>query len=463
LNKIKKMNPASNEITAKQGENQNLSTLFPIEGKKVELNFEGEQISSDGGLLLLKEVEKQVGIISALSMCITDERDKRHVQHTLNQMLAQRIFQIMAGYEDANDCNPLKDDPIFKLCADKLPETQSDLASQPTMSRFENSVTRTDLYRIGECFANSFIRSYVHEPEVIILDCDDTNTDVHGHQQLSLFNDYYGEYCFMPLHIYEGLSGKLITTILKPGRRSKGIDVFGILYRVIRYIRRYWKRVRIIVRGDSHFCSVDMMDWAAEQEKVNFITGLTANQKLNQLSETTLKSAQKMWESTKKPVKIYHTFSYKAGSWKTEQRVIVKVEVNANGTNIRYIVTDLWKYRTKELYEKGYCGRGRMELCIKEHKTYLHSDRSSCNRFESNQFRLFMHSAAYILLHTLKNEVLKGTEFCRASIKTIQLKLIKVAAHVKELKTKIKIEMPRTTAEKEILEKCFAMFEIIRC
>lgn len=436
--------------------------LFPIKGKKVILSYTGEEISSDGGLLLLKETEKRIGLIDSLCNCITDNRNQSYIMHTLHSLMTQRVYQIAAGYEDANDCDSLRSDSIFKICADKLPGNNEDLSSQPTMSRFENSITRTNLYKIAECFGQAFVKSYDKEPPVIIIDCDDTNHNTYGGQQLTIFNNYYGEYCYMPLHIYEGLSGKLITTILKPGRRSKSVDVFSILKRVIEFLRQHWKNTRIILRGDSHFCSSDFMDWAKKQYKVNFITGLTGNQVLNRLSEKTVKSAEASYQASGCPQKIYHSFSYKAASWQNYQRAIVKVEVNDKGTNIRYIVTDLQEFRATKLYELGYCARGKMELLIKEHKTYLKSERSSCHRFEANQFRLFLHSAAYVLMHSLQKEVLRGTKYYNSTMKTLQLKLIKVAAKVKELKTKIIIECPRCYPDRYVHVKCFEIFELLR-
>jgi hypothetical protein len=442
---------------------QEFLTLSSIQEKKVELSISGQEVSSDGGLLLLKEVENQIGIIKAMSNCITDMRDQRYVEHTLYNTLSQRIYQIAAGYEDANDCDTMRNDSILKMCSNKLPQTDGALASQPTMCRLENSISRSNLYSIAKAIALNFVLSYTTQPELIILDCDDTNHDAHGGQQGILYNDYYGEYCFMPLHIYEGLSGKLITTILKPGRRSKGVDVFNILKRVISFLRIYWKDTIIAVRGDSHFCSQALMDWAEKQRNVHFLTGLSSNSVLKKLSAVTVKSAEDSYKKDKKDVKIYHSFDYKAESWTSQQRVIVKVEVTNLGTNVRYIVTDLRQYRTRTLYEIGYCGRGRMELFIKEHKTYLKSDRTSCNKFEANQFRLFMHSAAYILINALQKNVLVGTQYANSTMKTIQLKIIKVAATVKELKTKIKIELPKTIQAKQVIEKVLGIFEILRC
>jgi len=426
--------------------------LFPIKGRHIELSYSGDRISSDGGLLLLRELDSQLNLLSSASNCIQDARDHRYIDHSIKELLTQRVFQIAAGYEDCNDCNDLREDMIFKICAGRLPQSDNDLASQPTMSRLENTVTRTDLFRLGKCLVDIFISSYSKTPSIIILDCDDTDNDTYGQQELALFNNFYNEHCYMPIHIYEGLSGKLVTTILRPGRRNKQVNIARLLQKLVSYLRMKWPKTKIIVRGDSHFESKDFMDWTGTQSNVGFITGLAGNAKLHELAQITIESAQREFNQYQKPVKRYHSFMYKAGSWENYQRVIVKVEVTSMGTNIRYIVTSLTDFRTRDLYEKGYCSRGSMELRIKDHKLYLKSDRSSCTKFTANQFRLFLHSLAYILIHTLQKEVLKGSEYANATMKTIQLKIIKTAAWVKEMKTKIKIELPQfcTTKTEQI-------------
>lgn len=449
--------------TNKIDNQQTLLNLFSVQEKPIELSYSGEKISSDGGLLLLKEVEKQTNILKDFSACINDQRDQRYIDHTIESLVSQRVFQIASGYEDANDCNTLRSDAVIKLCSDQLPETDLDLSSQPTMSRFENSVRRGELYRIAKMFVMNFINSYESEPPVIIIDPDDTNHTAYGDQLQIEFNNYYGDYVFMPLHIYEGLSGKLITTILKPGRRSKSVNVFAVLKRIIQLLREHWKNTVIIVRGDSHFHCPELTSYSKTDKNIILITGLTGNSSLNKLAGTTIKSAEKKFAATKEPVKMYHTFAYKAGTWEEEERVIVKVEVNSMGTNIRYIATNNWEFRTKQMYEMGYCARGAMELRIKDHKTYLKSDRSSCHKFEANQLRLFLHSVAYVLIHTLQKEVLRGTEFANATMQTIQLKILKTAAKVKELKTKIKIEFPRICPMRDIQTKAFLIFEELRC
>lgn len=465
------MSFSENKITENKSVDQKINEasqmllfdLPSIDNKRVEISFTGHDISSDGGLLLMKEVERKSGIIKSIVSCMVDDRHQGYIQHSYQEIAEQRVYQIIAGYEDANDCNKLRDDTVLKMSVGRSPISGKALASQPTMTRFENAPTVKELYNIAYAFAQQFVRSYQAEPSVIIIDCDDTNSDTHGSQQLSLFNDYYGEYCYMPLHIYEGLSGKLISTILKPGRRSKGANIYGILKRLITFLRNSWKNTVIIVRGDSHFCSKELMDWCADQRNVRFMTGLTGNKALNSRVEEIVKSSEKEYQWYNKPVKRYHSFSYKAQSWKNEQRVIVKIEVTHMGTNIRYIVTDLWEYRTKALYEQGYCGRGRMELNIKDHKTYLNSDRMSCNSFLANQFRLFLHSAAYVLMHNMQQNILKCNNLASVTMKTFRERFIKIATQVRELKTKIVVELPITCPDAQLLEKYLLTIGQLRC
>jgi len=235
--------------------------LAEIGHKKVELDFEGGDLTSDAGALFLREVEKQTGIIKAIAGSIKDKRDQRYVKQELETLIKQRVIQIGCGYEDANDCNALRHDPSMKMAAGREPISGDALASQPTMSRFENALSRKDLVRIGYAFANHFIASYREEPAIVVLDFDDTEDAVHGAQQLSLFNGYYGGYCYEPLHVYEGLSGRLITTILRPGKRTSSREVVAILSRLVPLLRAAWKEAIIFFRGDSHFSAPETLKW----------------------------------------------------------------------------------------------------------------------------------------------------------------------------------------------------------
>ena len=351
-----------------------LFSLSPVSTKPVELSFTAPDLSSQGGLLLLREYEHQRGFIHSLCSHIEDHRRPYLVQHQYEEMLNQRIFQIASGNEDADDCDLLRRDSILKMCCGRTPEG-ADLSSQPTMTRLENKLTTRELYNIGLEFVEQFIASYDKEPEVIILDCDDTNFDTHGEQQGSLFNSYYDEYCYMPLLIFEGISGKMILPMLREGRRNKVTNIKGVLIRLIKLMRDHWKHTRFIVRGDSHFCSHPFMDWAKDKPYVYFITGLTGNSALNKRCEAWVKMGEKQYKNGKIPVKFFRTFTYQAGTWQHAQRVIVKIEVNKMGTNVRQVVTNFEHGSSRFLYEEMYCGRGQIELYIKELKRNVSQNR----------------------------------------------------------------------------------------
>ena len=450
------------ENSKKQSENLLFPELFsfdPIQGKRVEVSFTAPDLSSQGGLLLLGGLDHRIGLIDRLTGCLEDKRCPWLIDHTYDEMLTQRIFQVACGYEDADDCDLLRDDSVLKMCAGKSPDS-SPLSSQPTMTRLENGRSIRELYEMGVCFVEEFIASYDEEPECIILDCDDTSFNAYGEQQGTLFNDYYGEKCYMPLLIFEGISGKMILPMLRTGRRNKSTNIHGILRRLIGMMRRHWKKTRFIVRGDAHFCSKEFMDWVVGKEHVKFVFGLTGNQVLNKRVKPWLDKALKAYSENGEEVRLFRQFTYRAGSWEHAKRVIVKIEVNHRGPNVRFIVTNLEHPNSRFIYESPYCGRGTMELYIKEMKVYLSADRCSCNSFFANQFRLFVHAAAYVLLHTLKETVLKGTCLYNASILTLQQKILSGAVHVRTLKTKIRIEFSDKHPYRNELSLAFQRFSL---
>src|SRR6266478_1893751 len=236
--------------------------LAPVGDKVVDLDFDGGRLSSDAGLVLLKDPDEQLGLTRDLAAVLSDPRDPRRVHFTLHDLLKQRVWQMAAGYEDANDSHTLRHDPIFKLLLDRLPETGAPLASQPTIARFENSVSRTELYRMALVLMDQFISSYDSPPEVIVLDVDDTEDRAHGEQEQIRYDGYYGGYCFMPCHLYEGLSGRLITTILK-AKRFSSAQMLAVLKRVVKRLRHAWPDTWFIFRGDSHFAYPEVMAWIA--------------------------------------------------------------------------------------------------------------------------------------------------------------------------------------------------------
>jgi len=445
-----------------------LFLLSPVKNKPIEVSFSAPDLSSQGGLLLMNEYEHHHGFIAKLSDCVKDTRSQMLVQHPYYEMFRQRICQIAAGYKDADDSDLLRDDSLLKLCSGRLPDDKA-LSSQPTISRLENKLTDRELYKMGEVFLDEFIRSYKKPPKVIILDCDDSNFNTYGDQQGTLFNDYYNEYCYMPLFIFEGQSGKMILPLLRPGRRNKSVNIHKILRRIINRLRKAWKDTEFIVRGDAHFCCRELMDWnedqlvsspefiewAGNQRSIYFVTGLTGNKALSKIAKDWVTMAEESFKRDGEPVRFFKTFMYRAGTWKYAQRVIVKIEVNEKGTNVRYIVTNFKHNNSRFLYEELYCGRGQMELYIKELKTYLNADTMSCNKFTANQFRLFLHAAAYVVFLGIKQKLFSNTALQSASIQTIREKIILTAVHIRVLKTKIKIELPANHPYRDILEKAF--------
>ncbi len=426
-----------------------LASLF---GKRVNIAFDGGILTSDSGALLLREVEAKSGILSRLIEAITDRRHPSYVAHSVADLVKQRVFQIACGYEDANDCDALCSDPGFKVACDRLPISGENLASQPTMSRFENQMRRSDLYRVACAFVDCFIASYAKPPRVILLDIDDTQDTVYGTQQLALFNGYFNAYAYQPLHIYEGQSGKLITTILRPGVRPSGIQLVAILKRLVAYLRAAWPDVAIFLRGDAHFSSPQVQDFC-ETHTLYFIFGQTANTRLLTLAKPLMDQAKRLSGDTEKPVRLFTSFYYQAQTWSCAYRIICKAEITNQGQNTRFVVTNLESSQASFIYQSVYCARGQMENFIKNHKTFLHSDRTSCHTFEANQFRLFLHSAAYVLLHTLAHIGLQGTTWINAQVNTLQNRFLKVAGRVCELKTKITFHLPMSFPLPHLFDK----------
>ena len=366
--------------------------------KKLTAIFDDPGVSSDAGVLYLREVDRRIGLTERLVSTIADPRRPTHIQHHMCELIRQRSYQIACGYEDADDCDYLKSDPAFKVAAGRDPGNAPDLASQPTMSRLENMVTVRDLLRMGYALVDQFIASYQSAPEVIVLDMDPTTDITHGHQQLTLFNAFEGEYCFMPFHVYEGVSGKLITTVLRAGKTPTAAEIISVLKRIVARVRRAWPDVEIIFRADSHHTKPEVMEWL-EGHGMQYVTGLAPNARLDALFASTILHAERRYGEEGEAARMYGSAYYAAKSWNgNERRVICRVLVSAKGTDARYIVTSFSQAGAKYLYDVIYSGRGTMELMIKDHKTALKSDRTSCTRKEANQFRLFLHSSAYVLL-----------------------------------------------------------------
>ena len=349
-----------------------LPGLSPVGGKPVHLTFDGGRLTSDAGVLVLAEVERRLGLAERLARCIEDPRAPERIRHGLAEMIRFRALLIAAGYPDGNDCDFLRADPAFKLAVGRLPETEADLCSQPTMSRLENLPTATALKRMMAAMVDLFCDSFAQVPRRIVLDIDDTEDRVHGRQQLSLFHGHYDSRCFLPIHIYEATTGKPVAVVLRPGKTPDGAEVALVLRHVVRAIRSHWPAVDILIRGDSHYGRPEAMTWL-ERNRVGYVFGLAGNQvllgRVRHLAEDA--AVARIGDEGGK-VRRYGELRYAAKTWNVERQVIARVEASAQGNDSRFIVTNL-KGAPRWLYEDVYCARGQAENLIKAHKLHLAS------------------------------------------------------------------------------------------
>jgi hypothetical protein len=350
-----------------------LSGPSSIAGKSVRTAFDGGRLTSDAGVLVLADIERRLGIAERLARCLADPRSPERVRHTLAEMIRFRVLLIAAGYPDANDCDALRADPVFKLAVGRLPESGEDLCSQPTMSRLENLPGATALKRMMAALVELFCDSFMNVPRRIVLDIDDTEDRVHGQQQLARFHAHYGERCFLPIHVYEAISGKPVAVILRPGRTPDGAEVALVLRHVIRRIRARWPRVEILVRGDGHYGRPEAMTWC-ERNRVGYVFGLAGNKVLlARVARLAEDAAMGRVAGEGEKVRRYGEFRYAAGTWDAERRVIARVEASDRGTDSRFIVTNVAGTQ-RWLYEAVYCARGQAENLVKAHKLHLASD-----------------------------------------------------------------------------------------
>ena len=427
-----------------------LPGLSPVKSHALHARFDGGALSSDGGVLILREIERKLGFADMLAGCMIDERDPARVIHSQADMIRERMFAIACGYEDCIDLDELRDDPAFKMACGRLPESDPALAAQPTLSRLENAPSWRVLARMGLKMIDLFCDSFSEVPRQIVLDIDDTPDLTHGAQQLALFNTHAGGYCYKPVHIYEAATGKPVCILLRPGKRPSGQEAAMILRHVIARIRRNWPRVHIAVRGDGHYGTPQVMDML-EDFGCRYILGLPGNKRLAKISQGWSEDVAVRRATGKKGVlrRFFQTL-YGAKSWRKKRKVIARVEATAMGADVRFVVTNL-PGRAKHLYEKVYCARGNMENLIKEHKLYTKSDRTSCHRWEANQFRLFLHTGAYWLLLLLRQAAPKRSRWRTATFETIRRAFVKIAARVEELGTRIRIALPTGYPHQEML------------
>jgi hypothetical protein len=426
-----------------------LPGLSPVCGKTIVARFNGASMSSDGGLLALREVEQRLAIASRLAACISDPRAPERVRHELDEIIRTRMLMIAAGYEDGNDADSLRSDPMFKLAMGRLPD-DADLCSQPTISRLENLPDARALLRMGRAMVNHYCQSFRQVPRRITLDIDDTFDAVHGGQQLRLFNAHHDEYGFQPIVVFDD-AGRMIAAVLRPACRPSGRQIVRWLQRLITAIRGNWPRVQIMLRADSHYCTPEVLRFCRAR-RLDYTLGVaptaTLRKHILKLEETT--AARAAAHADGKKLRRFKEFCDGARSWDRVERIIARVEAGPHGTDTRFIVTSLATLSGRTIYQDIYCARGQAENHIKAWKTHLAADRTSCCRATANQMRLFLHVGAYWLMWSLRTLMPRRSRWRVAQFDTLRLRLIKLAVRIEVLKTQVRLHLPKATPDQAI-------------
>ena len=427
-----------------------LPGLSPVCGKTVVAKFDGGLLSSDAGILVLREVEQRLRVADRLAACMVDRRAPELITHPLAEIIRFRLLMIGAGYEDGNDASSLRSDPIFKMALDLSPSDR-ELCSQSTISRLENLPDARALLRMGRAMVDLYCESFQRIPKRITLDIDDTFDAVHGGQQLRLFNAHYDGYGFQPIVVFDG-EGRFVTAVLRPAKRPGGKEVRAFLRRLLRAIRANWPKTEILLRADSHYCSPEVLNWC-RTNGIDYILGVAPTTTLRRHIGDLEASTKARFDATPKNGKArrFKEFLDGAASWSRVERIIARVEAGADGTDTRFIVTNLDTRNARVLYEDVYCRRGQAENHIKSWKTHLAADRTSCTKATANQLRLFLHAGAYWLMWGLRVSMPRRSMWRVAQFDTLRLRLIKIAARVVEMKTMIRVHLPTSCPAQDVL------------
>ena len=397
------------------------SFAFPAcKRRQVEARFDGGDITSDGGVLLLRQADRALGLSEAVARALGDPRRRASCTHDLPSVVRQRLYGLALGYEDLNDHQALRHDLALQTAV----ERDTALASASTLCRWENRADRATAWRLHEVLVEQFVASFRRAPKRLVLDFDATDDAVHGRQEGREFHGYYDHYCFLPLYVFCG--DQLLVSYLRPSKIDAAKHAWAILALLVRRLRQAWPRVRILLRGDSGFCRWKMLRWC-ERHDVDYVVGIARNDRLMAQAQPFLDAAARAFEVTGRKQRRFYVLYYGAHSWDRPRRVIVKAEHLAKGSNPRYLVTNL-RAEPKYVYDQIYCARGDMENRIKEQQLDLFADRTSCHAWWPNQFRLLLSSLAYTLLEAIRRLALKGTELAHAYVGTIRLKLLKIGA-----------------------------------
>jgi hypothetical protein len=427
--------------------------LFPeIVSKPVVARFDQQQGSSDGGAILLKAADRQYGLTAGLASCLQDERQPGKIDHSLEELLAQRVFAIACGYPDANDAARLATDPIHKLLLDRDPIAGTDLASQPTLSRFENAVGSKELYRLSEALAASVIQRHAQRlrgrVRRVTLDLDPTEDPTHGAQQLSFFNGHYDTWCYLPVMGFVSFNDEpeqyLCAAVLRPGNVTAAVGAVGILRRLLLLIRHFLPSVRIRVRLDGGFAHPDVLDLLEAEPNLEYLVAMAKNAVLKRKAKPAMRQAGKLSRQSGATEHVYGEAYYAARTWPRQRRVILKAEVvRAAGKdpkdNPRFVITNL-QQSPQWIYEQVYCQRGEIENRIKELHD-LQIDRTSCSDFWANQFRVLLTAAAYVLMQELRLRAAR-THCARAQVWTLRERLLKLGARVLVSVRRVVVHLP---------------------
>jgi len=392
----------------------------PLKRRQVEVNFQGGHITSDGGVLLLRQVDARLGLSEAVASALNDPRRQASCVHDGLSILKQRLYGLALGYEDLNDHQHLREDPAIQTAV----ERDAVLASSAILCRWENRADRETAWQLHEVLVEQFIASFKRAPKKLILDFDATDDVVHGKQEGRFFHGYYDHYCFLPLYVF--CRDQLLVSYLRPSKIDGAKHAWAVLALLVKRLRQVWPKVKIIFRGDSGFCRWRMLRWC-ERHEVGYIVGIAKNKRLNAFIQPHLQAAAQNFAESGRKVRWFTDLYYGAHSWDHPRRVIAKIEHTDKGSNPRYVVTNL-DGEAQALYDKLYCARGDMENRIKEQQLDLFADRTSCQRWWPNQFRLLLSSLAYTLLEAIRRLALKGTELANAYVGTLRLKLLKIGA-----------------------------------
>jgi len=431
----------------------------------VEAGFTGGEVTSDGGAPLLRQTDRKINLLGRLAACFTDGRNPKLIEHTLSQMLAQRIYGLALGYEDLNDHEQLRSDPLMGLLSGKR-ELDEPLAGKSTLNRLE-LVGRTGRYHkigysaeaIDRLLCDLYIESHAAMPERIVLDLDATDIPLYGHQPERFFHGYYDNYCYLPLYIFAG--DQLLCARLRPSNQDAAAGSLDEVKRIVAQLRARWPEVEIILRADSGFCREDLMAWC-EHNRVDYVFGLARNQRLGGIIGKQMHEAQTLHAATGKAARVFSEFDYRTHkSWSRARRVVAKAEYLDKGENPRFIVTslDADKWAAQDLYEKFYCARGDMENRIKE-QMCLFADRLSTDEMRGNQLRLYFSALAYTLVEALRRLALKGTEWAQAQVDTVRRKLFKIGAIVQISVRRIILQMSSAYPWKDLYARAF---HALRC